>query len=1138
MLSFQLTSAEHIVHSDYGPLVILFGRGDTSAGAVCVKGVAPFLWMRLPPVVELRRDGNASELRRDVAMSIVRQLVKAAEDRCPPHVARNHNTVTKNKVTTVTLVRLNEVVFERKKNFYGYEPEATWHARLPCTDPWAVALMRNMLLNPFEKERTPWLSASDVANWFGVPVADAERAIRSNKFADCGADFRPAEANVGYADQALAVMGITPGAWFQVDGVGHWKSRTPITTVKLELYAEASQLSPLDRIQMAPLRVLSFDIETYTRDLGFGHTAFFKGHEDGAKLISIACTMWTYGTGAEKTTVLALGDDNEAACPGIRWFATEVGLLKAFAAFITAKDPDVVTGYNVFDYDWEWLFARARALGISNSPRRRSKKAEAFGTFGRLRDSYYSVKFDDTPYRGRAPKVPLRIPGRIAHDVMAWIKKNRNLRQYNLDYVSKFYNCGAKEDIKYNQIGTLWDSGHDGRVRLASYAAQDAVLPLLLARNKKLDIFGNIFAIAAICCVLPHDLAAKGTQHTLKCKLLRLSADVGFVLPTIAYADDAEDPAEDEAFKGGKVLVPKSGRYLDPIAVMDFASLYPSCMMELNTCKSTQISRARAEELNLIEGLNIPQAPDLSGVWITPDGEQCITEVDEVVTVNGRAFKYTSELNDAIASDHGGRAVLEEHGYALRWADGSVWRRRPVDILCFVSSKVFLGVIPLLERTLKEDRKAAKVRRDTYAEDSAEYAYLDKLQNAIKVLMNSAYGGFGTRRGGVFPDGFKIAAAITAAGRNWICTVKRIVESRFWLFNGILGGLDESEERPSEAQALRCIYGDTDSVFVHFPGITVATAAEYSTGISRFFGQKVLPYPHDLEFEKIYYPFVSWKAKMYTGRKYEGKDGAYQEGAKSYVHSRGISTVRRDNALIVRNTVSACLDLLLDTSMSAGALARWVAEQVLRVQATALVAHTSPELLDEFVVSAGIGKDPESYDGPPNAAAFAAAQILEDNPSVKIGASARVTLVVTRTHNTGRAQQAMLPERVARTGALLDVDYYVNALRKKLDPLISVFFVQQERDSRTERNVFGHNVVVQAKKVSEQKLLPGRAAAARSVDAVLRTISPPIVLRETILAPVIATTKRKRETKGAGRVKDTKVRELSINAWAKILKRN
>ena len=223
--------------------------------------------------------------------------------------------------------------------------------------------------------------------------------------------------------------------------------------------------------------------------------------------------------------------------------------------------------------------------------------------------------------------------------------------------------------------------------------------------------------------------------------------------------------------------------------------------------------------------------------------------------------------------------------------------------------------------------------------------------------------------------------------------------------------------------------------------------------------------------------------------------------------------------------------------MSAGALARWVAEQVLRVRATALVAHTSPKLLDEFVVSAGIGKDPASYDGPPNAAGLAAAQILEDNPSVKIGASARVTLVVTRTHNTGRAQQAMLPERVARTGALLDADYYINALRKKLDPLISVFFVQQEQDSRTSRDVFGHNVIVPPKKVSEQKLLPGRAAAAKAIDVVLRTISPPIVLRETMLAPVIATTKRKRDTKEAGRVKETKVRDLSINAWGKFLKR-
>jgi len=46
------------------------------------------------------------------------------------------------------------------------------------------------------------------------------------------------------------------------------------------------------------------------------------------------------------------------------WFDDEKTLLMAFRDLFIAYDPDVVTGYNINNFDWPYMFARARALGI------------------------------------------------------------------------------------------------------------------------------------------------------------------------------------------------------------------------------------------------------------------------------------------------------------------------------------------------------------------------------------------------------------------------------------------------------------------------------------------------------------------------------------------------------------------------------------------------------------------------------------------------------------------------------------------------------------------------------------------------------------------------------------------------------
>lgn len=47
------------------------------------------------------------------------------------------------------------------------------------------------------------------------------------------------------------------------------------------------------------------------------------------------------------------------------------------------------------------------------------------------------------------------------------------------------------------------------------------------------------------------------------------------------------------AYEGATVLAPDEGFYEDPIATLDFASLYPSIMMAHNLCYTTLVPSGR-----------------------------------------------------------------------------------------------------------------------------------------------------------------------------------------------------------------------------------------------------------------------------------------------------------------------------------------------------------------------------------------------------------------------------------------------------------------------------------------------------------------------------------------------------------------
>ena len=111
------------------------------------------------------------------------------------------------------------------------------------------------------------------------------------------------------------------------------------------------------------------------------------------------------------------------------------------------------------------------------------------------------------------------------------------------------------------------------------------------------------------------------------------------------------------------------------------------------------------------------------------------------------------------------------------------------------------------------------------------------------------------------------------------------------------------------------MYGDTDSIFINFhpkdengEELKGHEALKKSIELGVLAGQqanKHLRHPHDLEYEKTFYPFVLLSKKRYVGMKYENDPN------KCKLSYMGIVLKRRDNAPIVKVVYADVIDSLM-----------------------------------------------------------------------------------------------------------------------------------------------------------------------------------------------------------------------------------
>jgi DNA polymerase-2 len=301
------------------------------------------------------------------------------------------------------------------------------------------------------------------------------------------------------------------------------------------------------------LEALSFDIET---------------DPQARRLLSVSL----HGCGASE--VLLLTPRGFSCTEGAIPFATEADLLAAFCRRVRELDPDVLTGWNVIDFDLTVLDRIAARLEVPLE-------------LGRGRGALH-LQTARTPWLSSRAS----IPGRVVIDGIQLLRGAAvRMEEYSLDFVARAVLGEGKTIAGHDRAEEILRTFKEDRPRFVAYNLKDARLVLdILSRLRLIDLavehslltgltpdrIGS--SVAAFEFLYISELARRG--FVAPSARPRSSENAGRSPPSPSPSPSPSpatepEPEPETMMMGGHVLEPEPGLYQN-VFVFDFKSLYPS----------------------------------------------------------------------------------------------------------------------------------------------------------------------------------------------------------------------------------------------------------------------------------------------------------------------------------------------------------------------------------------------------------------------------------------------------------------------------------------------------------------------------------------------------------------------------------
>ena len=767
---------------------------------------------------------------------------------------------------------------------------------------------------------------------------------------------------VNFSLQYLIEKDIYSCSWMEIYG---YEVQEKKTTCDIELEGDMNTHIQVKCDEMAPWHILSYDIESVPHPRGNGKYDFPSAQRDPVCTIgailqkeeTINKYVWILSPNGDPLDNLSPvqnpTDEYTSEDIMVFHFSDELRMLESFNNFIVSEDIDILEGYNTSMFDHPYMFDRYKTL------------CNQLPTWGRLLNtpSKITEKVFQSNQAGKNITKTLYMPGRIDHDAYQVMKKNHNLNSYKLDEVAKEFLGTCKYPMDYNEIHPKFQT-KEGRDELAVYCVKDAWLTRKIMH--KLSKLFVSFQLSCVTGISLNDVLNRGQGIRTIALMLRYckKRSPQYFIPRREtkskinrrkqlckddhnYLDtEVIEEEESEGFQGAVVLDPKPKFYKDAIATLDFASLYPSVMMCMNMSYETIISRKKMLKMDWQEDKDVRTVPNYSF-----EGGRMKTKID-----------YNTNV-------------------------------------IFATKETRRGLLPEILDAVLTERRLVKKEMKKHHPDSVQYKIANGRQLGLKVCANSIYGFTGATVG-FLPDK-RIAESVTKYGRGLTLKTQDLIE------NHPVWGLEHG---------VKCVYGDTDSVFCHLPrslcnGKTPEETVEIAERIGKEMGEYVDAHflkPIELEFEKIYLPFLLLKKKRYCGKKYE-------EGHVK-IDMKGVECVRRDFCPLLVNTQKEMLTILMNTmdvDKSCQVVSRAIQD---------LAMNRVP--LDLLTMSKKLSRSPDEY------VAMAAHVNLAKRINKERGeqhgfvAGDRVPYVISRGKSHKVSENAVLPEEIESGKYVIDIDYY------------------------------------------------------------------------------------------------------------------
>lgn len=340
-------------------------------------------------------------------------------------------------------------------------------------------------------------------------------------------------------------------------------------------------MQKLDNIDdvVEPL-VMGFDIEVNSVNT----KAMPKPANPGDKIFQISC-VFQRGNNDENLEkyLLTLGEPNQKIIGNdveIHIFDTEADLLLGYTSLIIERNPQVIIGYNILNFDIPYMIERAKLYYIIDSFNLQSfvigKHAEEM-----------TIKWSSAAYKNQEFTF-LNSEGRLFIDLLPVVRRDYKFSKYNLKTVADFFLGETKDPLTPQGIFKCYRLGMNGGKKgskalgiVGKYCIQDTVLCNKLFNT--MNTWIGLCEMAKVCNVPIFKLYTAGQQIKVYSQVYKYCLFNDIIVQKNGYI--AKD---DECYTGATVFPPIPGAY-DKVIPFDFSSLYPTTIIAYNIDYSTLV---------------------------------------------------------------------------------------------------------------------------------------------------------------------------------------------------------------------------------------------------------------------------------------------------------------------------------------------------------------------------------------------------------------------------------------------------------------------------------------------------------------------------------------------------------------------